>query len=128
MTLQRSCHARITFFLAGLAWVSSSAEPARSDSAAHDYPTYARVEYVNECVVKGGKLANLYQCSCAIDRIAKSMTYDDFVEASTFVRYSNLPGEGGALFRETDRARSMAKRYRGLETDAWSACGLQPPS
>lgn len=125
MTLQRSCHARTALtVLLGLGWVVSPAEPAGGDPPAHDYPTYARVEYVNDCVVKSGKLANLYQCSCVIDRMADRLTYDDFVEASTFVKYKDLPGEGGALFRETERGRSMAKLFDQVESEAYRACGL----
>src|SRR5687767_3306264 len=125
MTLQRSCHARITLTLFILLLCPfSSAEPARSDSATHDYPTYARVEYVNECVVKGGKLSNLYQCSCAIDRIAKRLSYDDFVEAATFVRYASQPGERGGIFRDPERAKTLVKLYRDTESAAFRSCGL----
>jgi len=124
MTLQRSCHTGTGWSLVGMAWLTSFAGPAWSDPAAHDYPTHARVEYVNECVAKAGRLSNLYQCSCAIDRIAKRLSYDEFVEAATFARYASLPGEGGAIFRDSERARSMAKLYKELEADAYRACGL----
>ena len=73
----------------------------------------------------GGKLANLYQCSCAIDRIANSLSYDEFVEASTYAKYSGLPGEGGGIFRDSDQARTMAKRYREAEAEAYRSCGLR---
>jgi hypothetical protein len=126
MTLQRSCHARVSVPLVCIFFVSA-ASPVLSDPATHEYPTHARVEYVNDCVAKGGKLANLYQCSCAIDRIAQRLSYDDFVEASTFARYASLPGEGGAIFRDSERARSQAKLYRELEAGAWQACGLGAP-
>lgn len=125
MTVQRSCHARVAVVLLGLTSLGASAETAQTDPAAHDYPTYARVEFVNECVAKGGKLSNIYQCSCALDHIAKRLTYDDFVEASTFARYSSLPGEGGALFRDPERAKRLAKLYRELEADAYGSCGLK---
>ena len=126
MTLQRSCHARVRVPLVCIFFVSS-ASPVVGDPVAHDYPTVARVEYVNDCVAKGGKLANLYQCSCAIDRIARRLSYDDFVEASTFAKYASLPGEGGGIFRDSERARSQAKLYRELEAGAWQACGLGAP-
>jgi hypothetical protein len=98
---------------------------AGADSPVHDYPTVARVEFVQDCIARhGGKLENLYQCSCAIDRIANSLTYDEFVEASTYARYSSLPGEGGGIFRDSDTARQMAKRYRDTEAVAFRSCGL----
>lgn len=93
----------------------------------NDYPTAARVEYVNECIVRhDSRLSSLYQCSCVIDRIAARLKYDAFLEASTFARYASLPGEGGALFRDSDEARRQGKLYRDLEADAYRTCGLQP--
>ena len=87
--------------------------------------TISRVEYVNECMAKsGGKLAALYQCSCAIDRIAATLSYDDFVEASTFAKYATLPGQGGAIFRDSDHARKLASSFRALEADALRGCGV----
>jgi hypothetical protein len=86
----------------------------------------ARVEYVNACMARNGeKLAAMYQCACAIDKIADTLTFDDFVEASTFARYQTLPGEGGGIFRDPDRGRQLAKRFKELEKASLSACGMQ---
>jgi hypothetical protein len=102
--------------------------PARADAPAapaNNYPTIARIEYVRECVNRaGGGESALYQCACAIDRIAEKLTYDDFVEASTYARYSTLPGEGGGIFRDTDDAQKKAKLFRTVETDAFRACNV----
>jgi hypothetical protein len=87
------------------------------------------VEYVQECIAhNGGNLADLYKCSCAIDRIADQLTYDDFVEAGTFARYARLPGEGGGEFRDPDRAKQRAKLYRSVEAAAYRSCGLKAPA
>ena len=67
---------------------------------------------------------NLYQCSCAIDRIANALSYDDFVEASTYASIPASPGEGGGIFRDSDEARQKAKRYREVEAEAYRSCGL----
>lgn len=92
---------------------------------AHDYPTLARVEYMQDCMNRAGTQQNtLYQCACAIDRIAEKLTYDDFVESSTFAKYATLPGEGGGIFRDTDAARQKAKRFRSIESDAYRACNV----
>jgi hypothetical protein len=110
--------------LAALCWC---ALPAHSDPLRNDYPTTARVEFVQDCMGRhGGKLEDLYKCSCAIDRLAEKLTYDDYVEASTFAHYSTLPGEGGGIFRDPDTAKQKAKLYRTLEADAFKACGLGP--
>lgn len=101
------------------------ATPARSDAPANNFPTLARVEYVQECINRtGGKQTNMYQCVCVIDRIAEAMNYDEFVESSMFARYSTLPGEGGGLFRDTDEAKKKAKLYRETEANAFRACNL----
>jgi hypothetical protein len=94
----------------------------------NSYPTSARVEYVQDCIGRnGGNLADLYKCSCVIDRLADHLTYDEFVEASTFARNATLGGEGGGIFRDPARAKEQAKLYRTLEADAYKACGLKAP-
>lgn len=99
---------------------------ADDENPTNRYPTQALVEYVNECIAKhGDTLSSLYQCSCAIDRIAGKLSYDAFVEASTYAKYSGLAGEGGGIFRDSDKARQLAKSYRELEADAYRACGLE---
>lgn len=131
MTMQRLCHrpslrTTPTRATLGAALVLLTfGTPASSAPPAHDYPTQARVEYVNECIAKhDDSLANVYQCSCTIDRIADALSYDDFVTAITFARYSGLPGEGGAIFRDPDQGKALAKRFRLLESESQRACGL----
>ena len=116
-----------TLVAAAICWCTPAVGDATgSDAPRNDYPTTARVEYVQECIAKnGGNLADLYKCSCAIDRIADHLTYDDFVEAGTFARYATLPGEGGGEFRDPDRAKERAKLYRSIEAEAYRSCGLK---
>ena len=110
---------------AALCWC---ALPAHSDPLPNDYPPTARVEFVQDCMGRhGGKLEDLYKCSCVIDRLAEKLSYDDYVEAATFAHYSTLPGEGGGIFRDPDRAKERAKLYRTLEANAYKACGLPQP-
>ena len=119
-SMQRVCQMRRLPILLGTTWLLAG-PAAAADSPVHDYPTVARVEFVQECISRhGGKLENLYQCSCAIDRIANALSYDDFVEASTYAQYSGLPGEGGGIYRDSDQA----KRYRETEAEAYRSCGL----
>lgn len=125
MTMQRLCHER-AFVPLLVAFCFGTVPIALADQTpVHDYPTVARVEFVHECMAKhGAKGASVYQCSCAIDRIANRLSYDDFVEASTFAKYSGLPGEGGGIFRDSEQAQKLGKLYREVETDAYRACGL----
>lgn len=125
MKLQYLCHPSSLILSMGLAVTCAAAEPARDNTPVNNFPTLARVEYVNQCINNnGGKLAALYQCSCAIDRIANSLTYDDYVEATTFIKNANLPGEGGGMFRDSERGRKLVKNYRELESDALRSCGV----
>jgi hypothetical protein len=103
---------------------------AWSDEPPHnDYPTYARVQFVQDCAARaGGSQADVYKCSCVIDKLAEHLTYDEFVEASTFAHYATLPGEGGGIFRDPPEAKDQTKRYRTLEADAYRACGLKSPA
>lgn len=124
LTMQRVCQMRRLLVLLGTTCLCMG-PTADAGAPVNDYPTVARVEFVQECIRQhGGKLENLYQCSCAIDRIANALSYDEFVEASTYARYSSLPGEGGGIFRDSDTAKQMAKRYRETEAEAYRSCGL----
>jgi len=121
--LQYLCHTLILALTAGFSLESTAADT--SPPPAHDYPTLARVEYVNQCInYNGGKLAALYQCSCAIDRIADALSFDEFVEATTFMKNANMPGEGGGMFRDSDRGRKLVKSYRELENESLRRCGM----
>lgn|SRR6185295_12121594 len=125
LSLQRSCHGRVGVQVFCLAVLFGCIGTAHAVPPANNYPTSARVEFVNDCITRnGGKLSQLYQCSCVIDDIANTLTYDEFVEAGTFSRYATLPGEGGGIFRDSDEAKTQAKRYREIEKNAYRACGL----
>ena len=126
--LQRPCHERVRAVLLGTVLSAGLIAPAYGAPPVHNYPTQARVEYVNDCVAKNGaKLSQVYQCSCVIDDIANTLAYDDFVEVLTFARYATLPGEGGGIFRDSDQAKARAKQFRELEKNAYRACGLKEP-
>lgn len=125
LPLQRPCHVRMRASLLGLAALCGCIATAQGVPPANNYPTTARVEFVNDCIARnGGKLSQLYQCSCVIDDIANTLTYDEFVEVQTFSKYATLPGEGGGIFRDSDEAKAKAKRYREIEKNAYRACGL----
>jgi len=131
--VQFRSRAALLVVAATLCWCASLAfgdapkvDVPKVDASRNDYPTSARVEYVQECILKnGGNLSYLYKCSCAIDRMAEHLTYDDFVEAQTFAHYSSLGGEGGGIFRDPDHAKDRAKLFRSLEADAYRVCGLK---
>ncbi|SMG59822.1 hypothetical protein [Paraburkholderia susongensis] len=112
--------------LAGSAWAAGDAQRPAAQAGGYDYPTQGRVEYVLGCMDDNGHdFANVYKCSCVIDKMAAALPYDEFVDQSTFSKYATLGGEGGAEFR-VDHAKSQTKRFRELQTSAYQACGLGP--
>jgi hypothetical protein len=95
---------------------------------ANDYPTLERVEQVLTCMKKhGGQTVDtLYSCSCEIDVIASQMAFDDFVEASTFETYKAMPGEAGAMFRDSKRGEGLTAKLQKAKQDAGKRCFLSP--
>ncbi len=68
------------------------------------------------------KYETLYSCACTIDKIAAHLSYDEFVEADSYVRMRNARGERGGLFRSSDKAREIRKRYFNIKDQAETAC------
>ena len=90
---------------------------------ANDFPTTQRVEYVIECMRDhAGKYAYLYKCSCVIDHIAGELGYDEYVEISTALRQKSLGGERGAVFRDPEIIKVMAKKYQAIQDASNQAC------
>lgn len=107
-----------------LAFAAGDAPEAASPAGGYNYPTAGRVEYVLTCMDENGHdFANVYKCSCVIDKMATALPYDEFVDQSTFSRYATLGGEGGAEFR-VDHAKAQTKKFRTLQADAYRSCGL----
>ncbi len=120
------CLAALSAAVPAAAWAAGGDATAGGPDGrqTNDYPTQGRVEYVLSCMDENGhEFANIYKCSCVVDKMAAALSYDQFVDESTFARYASLGGEGGAEFR-TDQARSRSKAFRVLQAKAYRACGL----
>ncbi len=120
------CFAAISAAVSAPAWAAGdeAASVSANSPPANNYPTQGRVEYVLSCMDENGhEFANIYKCSCVVDKMAAALNYDQFVDESTFARYASLGGEGGAEFR-TDHARARGKDFRALQAKAYRACGL----
>jgi len=91
---------------------------------ANDFPTLDRVDQVLTCMRQHGgqTLDNLYACSCVVDAVAGALSYDDFVEATTFRGFKSMPGERGGLFRESTRGRKLVQRLEEAEANAARSC------
>ena len=72
-----------------------------------------------------GKYEYLYKCSCAIDHIARELAYDEYVEISTALRQKSLGGERGAVFRDPEIIKVMARKYQLIQTAANKGCHVK---
>ena len=91
---------------------------------ANDFPTLDRALFVQECMAlkQSQTYETLYGCSCTLDKIAAEMSYNEFVEADTYVRMRNTRGERGGLFRGAERAQSKRQRLLAVKSQAEAAC------
>ena len=64
----------------------------------------------------------LERCSCAIDRIAEILPYDDYVRAETVLRMRQTPGERAGMFRQGIEVGEMVATYRRAEAEAEILC------
>lgn len=95
---------------------------------ANDFPTSARVLYVNSCIV-GGKASYfemLSKCACALDELAEHVTYDDYDTMQTVVNAMTIGGERGNELRGNEGLKPLQKRYAELNAQAREHCFLNP--
>ena len=126
--MRRALHALILAALPAAAALAQDAAPA---PASHDYPTSERVIYVEACMREhpaGGHYEMLNKCSCALDTIMRSLSYDDYDTLSTVYNAATIGGERGAEFRDAPGMQDKLRQYRKLQADAQKSCMIAPPS
>jgi hypothetical protein len=97
---------------------------AAGAAAAHDYPTADRVLYVQECMRAhpGPNYEMVNKCSCALDALARDVSYEDFVSMNTATNANSIGGERGGTIRDTAVLQVQVKRYRELQARAKGGC------
>ncbi len=95
-----------------------------SPARANDFPTTARVEFVLDCMkdTKHPLQEMVYKCSCAVDRIAEKVNYEQWVDLSTIANGITIAGERGGVMRDMKDGRKLAGQYRELQSQAKHAC------
>ena len=91
---------------------------------ANNYPTSDRVQYVLECVQNYPDKVRqemIYKCSCAIDEIAKQISYDDFINDWTASKAITIAGDRGAI-REHQMVKGMVKQFNDVQGSAQKTC------
>lgn len=94
----------------------------------NDYPTQARVEYVLQCMHKYGEKNSydtMYGCVCAVDKVAETIPYENFVATSTLAVMINTPGEKGGVFRDAPGGRKAISAFKKFIADTEQSCGLR---
>lgn len=91
---------------------------------ANDFPTVDRVLYVHECMLAhpGPPFEMTNKCSCALDRLAAEVSYDDYVSMSTISKAMSIGGERGNSIRDAPSLEPQLKQYRSLQAKAEKAC------
>ena len=97
--------------------------------AANDFPTVDRVLYVQECVRDnpGPHYEMINKCSCALDRVASEVKFDDYTNMSTVVKAISIGGERGGTLRDNESVKPQIARWRELQAKARKACFIGPP-
>ena len=91
---------------------------------ANDFPTVDRVLYVQECMRAnpGPNFEMVNKCSCALDRLAAEVRFDDYVNMVTVTKAVSIGGERGGELRDNDSIKPQIARYRELQTKVQTAC------
>lgn len=98
----------------------------------NDFPTNERVLYVLECMANhpGPQFEMVSKCSCALDKMADELTYDQYLTLSTEFKATTIGGERGAVLRDNSTAQKDARRYRDLQKKVQAGCfigtGIKP--
>jgi len=97
---------------------------AAAPAAAHDYPTSERVTYVEQCIQDnpGPHYEMISKCSCALDHMAKTVPYDDFVAMETASNASTVAGERGNAIRDSEGLQGLVRQFRDMQAAARKAC------
>ncbi len=111
-----------TSMLASLLAASGAAQ-------ANDFPTVARVLYVEECIRAnpGGYYEMVNKCSCAADALAAEIKYDQYTTMQTISNGMSIGGERGNSIRDTPTLQPDLKRFRELQTKVKKGCFINDP-
>ena len=95
---------------------------------ANDFPTVDRVLYVQDCMRAnpGAYYEMVNKCSCAVDRLAEEVKFDDYVTMATVVNAMTIGGERGNELRDNESLKPQVARYRELQSRVQKACFINP--
>jgi hypothetical protein len=96
---------------------------------ANDFPTVDRVLYVQECIRNnpGPHYEMINKCSCALDKLAGEVKFDDYVSMSTLTNAISIGGERGGQLRDNESLKPQIARLRELQSKVRKACFIEAP-
>lgn len=96
----------------------------------NDFPTVDRVLYVQECVRQhpGPHYEMVNKCSCALDALAREISFDDYTSMSTATNANSIGGERGNTIRDTELLQTQIKRFREVQARAKAGCFINMAS
>jgi hypothetical protein len=99
---------------------------AAASASANDFPTVDRMLYVQECMRAhpGSNFEMVNKCSCALDKLALKVKFDDYVTMTTIVKAVSIGGERGGDLRDNETIKPQIKRYRDLQSEVQNSCFL----
>lgn len=118
-------HVHPTVLAAGLlTLVALGACSTAPEQKINNYPTLDRVHYVQDCMRQhpGPRFEMESKCSCTLDRLAETLSYDDFTTFSTAANATSIGGERGGVMRDNELVQSEVKRWREAQASAKKAC------
>lgn len=97
-------------------------------ASANDFPTADRVLYVQECMRAhpGPHYEMVNKCSCALDRLASEVKFDEYVNMITIVNAVSIGGERGSEMRDNETLKPPIARYRELQSKVKKVCFIGP--
>ena len=103
--------------------LASAASVSTSRAAPIDYPTDALADYVFGCMASNGQTQDsLRRCSCSIDVVASIIPYDKYVQASTVLSLTQVPGENTGAFRDSAWTKAVVEDLRRAQVEAELRC------
>lgn len=120
---------RILTGLAAAAFAAAGVAAPKSGTHVHEYPTSDRVQFVQTCMQDhpGPHYEMLSKCSCTLDTIARSVSFEDYTEMNTATLANSIGGERGNTIRDTPLLQKDIRRYRDLLAEAKKACFIEGP-
>jgi hypothetical protein len=97
---------------------------ASATAGANDFPTVERVLYVRDCMNAhpGPYYEMVNKCSCALDKLAGEVKFDDYVTMTTVVNAISIGGERGSELRDNETVKPQIARYRELQAKVKQGC------